>query len=350
MNNEIKPGRLCYMYPYCKILDNYGIGITEDYLLGLAKGVVFEYSYIHKYKSVSHPKNKKDIVSIVGSKSDIRKDILDLFGINFEEFYLDNVNEAISVCIEKVRKNESVIVFCDVFFLRYHPQYQKVHNQTNLILYSWNSYKSEFVFFDGHVTTIPITTYTGILASEELEQAFILGDNPYNGRKIGIITNNYVHESQNISIDEIVQEQAMNMLYPLKSEFSSGIDGIMHLADDMIWWLSFWGTEDMINVLRQMYHHVSGRGGPAICRLVYSDFLSAYFNGNKNIWEISQGFKEVSKKWTALSAKCFRYSLKFESENLMQIANDLRNIAQFEKVLFLELLREDKLYDNFKPC
>lgn len=332
------PSKLCYIAPYCHILKNYGFDISEEYLMGISKGLTFEYCYIHNNMQVKTPQTIYDWISIVGSKSNISKAIADRFGIKFYEKTIMDKEFIIDLCKEELRQNRFVIVFLDVYFLKYHPQYKNTHGQTNVIIYKWNKDNKCFYFYDSHVSTIPVTTYSGCLTEDELLEALIIGENPYNGREVGLVLNRYMREPAEIDIYKKIQANAIEMLNPHTPY--CGVAGMLTLAEQIEKWLEFWSSDCILNVLRKGYHHVAGRGGPAISREVYTDFLSKYVDSGIckiDIDTVKQGFIKSSTKWTSLGVKFFRSSIKFKDSNLLDISQCLREIARLEKVLFEQL-------------
>lgn len=337
MGDNSLANRLCYMAPYCDILSQYGFDISEEYLLGLARGLIFKYSYIHKNKQVEKPLSMEDWVSIVGSKNEIDPAIADDFGVEFYEKIIDDALFAAELCREELQEGRYIIIFVDTYYLKYHPQYLNTHGQTNVVIYGWKSKEKCFLFRDNHVTTIPPSTYNGCLMENEFTQALITGDNPYNDRIRGLVLNRRVSKGVGIDIFERVRENAKEMLIP--GSPYSGVDGIFGLADEMESWLNFWSADAIQHVLRQGYHHVTGRGGPAISRGVYAEFIEKYIHC-KNIDKdlIRQGFTEAARGWNAVGAKFFRGSVGSTKKKFIEIPEALRTIGNLERELFEKLL------------
>jgi len=330
--NKMTPSKLCFLSPYCDVLEGYGIHVKEDYLLGIVKGVMFDYDYLHDNHVIELPVSPTDTISIVGTNSDIYKDIQDLLGVLFYEVSIQSSDEAFSLCIDQINNDKPVIAYFDVYYLPYHPQFQKTHAQTNLLLYGWDENKNQILFYDGHVTTIPISTFVGTLSQSSFCKSLVWGVNRFNGRNIGMVFNDFSHKPIDINLLQIIHDQAVNMLISPKAHI--GIQGMLCLTDEMSWWPKFWNPQSILVLWRQAYHHISGRGGPIACRAVYGDFLKNHFNDLKELLELANGFYEVSKKWNALGAKFFRGSIKYDLNILEQIKQLLQDIALMENDLF----------------
>ncbi|MGL5576475.1 MAG: DUF4872 domain-containing protein, partial [Sarcina sp.] len=330
-----KKTELCYIIPYCEILKKYQYNVSEQYLFGIGEGIGFQYNYIHNNVEVMEYISKYDWISIQGS-NDITKSIEKNFGILFYKYFNKNNNETLEFCKSELKAGRVIILFLDVYYLKYHPQYKRLHGQTNVLLLNIDSQKEKMKIYDGHVNTIPVSSYQGDISYNEFLKAIIQNKNEFTSEKSGIVAYKKIFPKHRINIWDSIEKNAKLMLYSQIDNL--GLNGIKSLADEVLKWNIYWEEKDLKEVFRRAYLHITGRGGPAISRKVYGEFLKEYCKDeNVDINSISKIFLELSKKWNSIAIQFFRGSLDREKCNLKKISNELKDIELIERQVFLKL-------------
>jgi hypothetical protein len=331
--NNHKASQVCYLGPYLHIINSYGYDISEEYLFGLTQGITFKYSYIHRNKEFDNFISHEDGICIVGSK-DNREIISDCYGIKLSNYYEKDRLKVLGFIENEINEGRIVVVYMDVYYLKYHPYYMNKHAQTNLIVYDMDG--DHIFILDKHVTTIPISTYEGTIHKEVFLKAMIIGDNPYNCEEMGIVINRKLHGNVQVNIAERVYNAALAMVqYP---SVNHGVAGIYTFAEEITKWQSRWSEEELAEICRQAYLHIASRGGPAISRKMYAQFLKKYYEGYIHIDTIVDGFEECARMWNGISIKFFRGIYKINRNILDSISGKVKEIADMEKELFEKLL------------
>lgn len=340
MNVASSSVKLCYLSPFLYLINLRKVTIAEDELYGLIQGITFEYSYIHDNQKVEHPVSKDDSISLIGSESDIIPIINRYFPTTFSKEIHSPVN-ALERINERLWAGEPIICHVDVYHLPYHPQYRKRHGLTQIILLR-QATKEDYWFRDCYIPTIPTTQFEGIVSGNLLGEALFV-----NEMRESIIY--LCHFSGENSKDVVSRIEYMNhlvqncnkMLHP-KHRFA-GTQGIISVSEEIDRvWRGLWGSERMEQVFQQAYFHINTKGGPAISRKVFANYLNRLGQWERNQYgflsQLANHFHEVSGWWKVLSSSFFRGSLNNPHDYLPKISAQLLKLGKREGELFEELL------------
>ena len=322
------PSELCFIAPYCEILNHIGYHVSEDFLFGITGGIGFRYSYIHENKQEMNYIDCNDWVSIEGS-IDIKEGIEEIFGVRFKENVVENRDAIFELCRNEIQKLHPVILFLDVFYLPYHPQFKQLHGQTNVLLYKIGEDETCYIY-DKHVTTVPISVYDGAVSKDVLMQALICGDNPFNGREIGVITYEEFEFKSSVNLGEQLKYVVNRILEPKNP--NEGIEGMKNLAEQVLNWGQLWDIDNLKNVYRQAYYHITGRGGTYITSKAFASYVKNYIvSQTNNDRDVLKDMEKCTSLWQALAAKLFRNSIKPGREVLQETASLLLELSYLEE-------------------
>lgn len=328
------PSELCYIAPYCEILKQNGYHIDEEFLFGVTGGIGFRYNYIHENKQVLDFTDTKDWVSIEGSV-DIKDKIAELFGVRFVETVAEDKQLLLELCKKEIQKGHPVILFLDVYYLPYHPQFKQLHGQTNVLLYQIDG--EQYDIYDKHVTTIPISVYEGSISEEVIFEALVCGTNSFNGREIGIITYEEPVFKKGVNLGEQLVYVADRMLNPQNS--NEGVEGMKNLTEKTKKWDQYWDESNIKNVYRQAYHHITGRGGTYITSKAFASYIKNYIVCKvSNDRNVMMEMDKCTSLWQALAVKFFRNSVKPSGNALQELSGLLQELASLEEHIYSKIL------------
>lgn len=332
VNLNDKPSILCYIAPYCEILKHLDFNIDEERLFVTMGGIDFKYTYIHNNHQVENMVEMRDGISLEGSR-DISLEIQHFFGVEFYEIYSNDKNELLTFCRSQIEIDKPIIIFLDVYFLSYHPQYNKIHGQTSVLLYGISEDKNRYYIYDKHVTTIPISVYYGSISSEEIENALIYGWNTFNGKEMGVIS--YERKNKSNSIDVLEQLQNMSTRMLDTKYICKGIEGIRYLGKDILRWDILWNEKYLKQVCNEAYVHIVGRGGPYISRLVLVRFLR-----QERICTDKQNKEndKIVSLWHSLAVGFFKIALRKQWGDLKRMSDIVMEIGLREEDMYYMLL------------
>ncbi|WP_407384123.1 BtrH N-terminal domain-containing protein [Ruminococcus sp.] len=331
------PSELCFVAPYSSILRFLDIDVDDISLYCCCGGLNFRYGYIHEHRWIRDYMCDLDLISLEGSR-DISNAIYERFGICFKEVLCDDRETAKKLITNQLSSGKKVVCFADAFFLKYHPQFHKNHGQTILTIWGYDSATNSFVVSDRHVTTIPISSYSGTISLPDFDLALICGENLFDGKTTGIIIYDDSCGERTISMD--MDKQFVNMAYRMLSDKDerTGVNGIKTFGNDVIKWKSQWCDDRIKEVFNSAYLHIMGRGGPYISRKVYADFISRQYNDS----ELGGRFSALAKKWRSLSVKFFRNTLDTNKNSLQNISALIHEIAEIETGIYESIIDEFK--------
>ncbi len=325
--------KICFLGMYSALLRMYGVNVSEEELLVGCKKITFEHHYVYENKKSDDEWKKSDYCYLIGT-TDTIKDINEFFGnltiVDFKSYSLYT-----EYIIEMAATGIPLLAYVDVFYLPYHPQYQNMHASTMIMIYGLD--RNQLLIYDGYVTTIPQTYFCGRVPMDIIDKALWKGKHIDTGQDFGVIIYEKQNSNNTVNYRNSVFENTQSMLS--KKNKNSGIIGIKNLAINIREWIEEWNDYKIKDNMRRMYHSITSRGGPAISRNVYAEFL--YNNANflsKNERDlICVKLFNSAKKWNGVAVKAFRCSLMFNDKYIVQISEELQVISCIEHEIWGEL-------------
>lgn len=327
--------KICFLGMYSALLRKHSMNVSEGELLVACKKITFEYHYVYENKINDDEWKKSDYCYLIGT-TDTVKDINEVFGgltvVNFDD---DNLytNYIINMAVE----GTPVLVYVDVFYLPYHPQYQNIHASTMIMVCGLE--KDQLQIYDGYVTTIPQTYFCGSVPVDIIDKALWKEKHIDSGQEFGVTIYEKQDRNNVVNYRSSIFENAQNMLS--QNNANVGIIGIKNLAINIREWIEEWNDNKIKDNMRRIYHSITSRGGPAISRSVYAEFLC------KNIDFLSENERndackkllDSAKKWNGIAVKAFRCSLSLNAKYIVQISKELQTISCIEHEIWGELAR-----------
>lgn len=332
---EYVKNEICFLGMYSALLNYYEIPITERELLIRCKKIAFQYHYVKENTSSDHCWQQSDYCYLIGTLDTLEG--IDINTVRLTEKSFLHVEDQINYIFQVISKGNALLVYVDVFDLHYHPQYKKLHASTLVMICGVQG--DDYLVYDGYVTTIPPTYFVGYVSKNTINKAIWKEKHINTGKYWGIIVVDKGTDIFQVDTCSKISENAQSML--MTQNAHCGVEGIRNLSFDIEQWGEQWDEEKISDNMRRIYHNITSRGGPAISRKVYRDFIlySSLFDekAKQNICDL---LILITKKWNAIAIKAFRCSINFNIDYIRMISLELRNVAEMETILWKKMYED----------
>lgn len=308
---------LCGLHSYSVILRENGIDMDDRDLFSLLKLYDFQCYFLENGMQTCRISDATDAFCITGIAPFDEKKISSLSKVLFSKDCCLNDNEAINMIQDNMRKGHKVIVFADVFYLKYHPLFNRYHSQTQLLVCNEN--ENNIYIADYHLPTSPITVFMGWIPKKEFVQALLIGRNNEQTETSGIITYS-INDAIEDPPEDIRRAVLENFDSFLNENFNTSFrveEKINRLINEML------NKETFQKLAVSAYAHITGRAGMVLSRRVMSEVLD-------NLGCDANGFKRISDNWQGIAGAFFRLSLRWNPDEVNMIRKKIYDVIDLE--------------------
>jgi hypothetical protein len=330
-------GYHCQTNSLAKIFFHYNHPLSEDMILGLGAGMGFIYWKMNTdmgtYVFIGGRGNNKDFFSDLGKR----------IGVEISTLKTASASKAETSLLQKLSKEEPVMVFGDMGFLPWFELPQDYH-------------------FGGH--TFVVCGFDGknnVLASDMDQKAAGLKKGVYHEitleqlRKARGSThkpfppkNTYLefdfakyHNPKRADILLALKQTAESQLHPPIKNL--GVKGLQHAAKEILKWPQMFKDKELRMNLFSLYIYIEiGGTGGGCFRSMYSRFLkeATKLLADKTLEEASALFEQAGKKFTNIGLM-FRNAEKMQNidSSLEAASEKFREIAEIEEDAYNQLTK-----------
>lgn len=308
---------LCGLHSYSVILRENGIYMDDKELFALLKLYDFRCYFLENGIQTCKISDATDAFCITGIAPFDERKISTLSKVLFSKNCCLNDGEAINVIQNNIRKGHKVIVFADVFYLEYHPLFNRYHSQTQLLLCDEN--ETDIYIVDYHLPTSPITVFRGWISKKKFLQALLLSGNNEQTETPGIITYSINDDTIENSPKDIRRAVLENFNTLLNENFNDSF-GVEEKINRLI--SGIHGKEIFQKLAISAYAHITGRAGMVLSRKVMSEVLNNLGCANE--------FKRISDNWQGIAGAFFRFSVRWNPDEVNMIRKKLYDVIDLE--------------------
>ena len=242
---------------------------------------------------------------------------------------------------------EELLVGCKKITFEYHYVYENKKNDDEwkksdycyLIGTTDTVEKDQLLIYDGYVTTIPQTYFCGLVPADIIDKALWKEKHIDSGKGFGVTIYEKQDRNNVVNYRSSIFENAQSMLS--QNNANVGTIGIKNLAINIQEWIEEWNDNKIKDNMRRIYHSITSRGGPAISRNVYAEFLykNLDFLSESERNDICKELFDCAKKWNGIAVKAFRCSLSLNAKYIVQISKELQTISCIEHEIWGKLTR-----------
>lgn len=311
---------LCGLHPYSLILQENGINLSDKELFALLQLFSLECYFVKDGIQMDELTENCDSFCLTGIASFSEKKFNNLSKIFFYKINVRDNEDVLEKMNDYINLKRKLIVFADVYYLKYHPLQGRYHSQTQIMISGGK--EAEFYIEDYHLPTFPISSYEGWISKAELISALLLRENSEQTEESGIVTysikENFFGGVFDIkrSVKENFEKYLsvnFNDFYNIKEKIINSIHMIGDLRDEKM----------KKKLLRTAYTHITGRAGLVISRRIMAEvFITLGFKENK--------FFKIADMWQGIAGCFFRLSLKYFEDKLDEVCFRISEVIDLE--------------------
>lgn len=315
--------KICGMYPFKYILNEYGYNYSEDSLMVRLHLFGFQFGYIHKGQMVEDWISQDDDISIVGILPYSEESINCLANVRFHSAYFGSKDLAILELRRCLKDCSPIIIFLDVYELSYHPLYRRNHGQNVVMVHDYDETTGMFEIEDNHVPTMPVSWHRGWITEQELTCSILI-DNPSQSQKTGLILhehNKHLNNSQEPGLIECIRRNLL--LYKGEEVGNSGIAGLNNFDRKFREIIMNYPVADLMPIMRSIYLHMTGRAGMVLSRKRLGSLLEEV--------GIESDYSKISKLWQELAGIIIRISIAYKESYVEKAIDKLHQLVEAER-------------------
>lgn len=315
-SNQMK-NDLCGLHSYSVILRENGVDLDDRDLFSLLKLYDFRCYFLENGIQTCRISHATDAFCITGIAPFDEKRINSLSKVCFSKNCCLDDSEAVNIIRDNVRKGHKVIVFADVFYLRYHPLFHRYHTQTQLLICDEN--ESGIYIADYHLPTSPITVFKGWITKKEFLQALLIGRNNEQAETPGIIT-----YSINDEIKDDPEDIRRAVLENFDSVLCENFNDSFRIGERINRSIcEMRGKGNFQKLAISAYAHITGRAGMVLSRKVMSEILD-------NLGYEANEFERIADNWQGIAGAFFRLSLRWNPDRVNMLCKKIYDVIDLE--------------------
>ena len=308
---------LCGLHSYSVILRENGIDMDDKDLFSLLKLYDLRCYFLDNGIQTCRISDTADAFCITGIAPFDEKKINSLSKIVFSKDCCLNDIEALNMIRINIRKRHKVIVFADVFYLKYHPLFNRYHSQTQLLICNEN--ESSIYIADYHLPTAPISVFTGWIPKKEFVQALLIGRNYEQIETSGIVT-----YTINDAIEDFPKDIRRAVLENFDTFLNEKFNNSFKIQEQINGLINEMRSKETFQKLAvSAYAHITGRAGMTLSRKVMADVLD-------KLGCDANGFKSISDNWQGIAGTFFRLSLRWNPDEVNMICKKICDVIDLE--------------------
>lgn len=311
---------LCGLYPYSLIMRENGIEITERELFARLRLFNLDCYFVKDGKQSNVLQPDSDAFCLSGIAPFCESNLNGLSNIYFYKINISCKQNAIEEILHHMNLSKKIIIFADVYYLKYHPLYKRYHSQTQIIVHQYD--KGCFYISDHHLPTFPISCFGGWLPEEELMESLLIENNNEQSDKIGIISYT-VNETKHLIPFNLNEEIGDTFNKYLSDNFHFGFNVKDRIANALDMVKQSDNEKCSEKLMLSAYKHLTGRAGVVLSRKIMKSLLDELgFSENK--------FDEIIEMWQGIAGGFFRLSLKYYAEKLDELYSKINEVIDVE--------------------
>jgi hypothetical protein len=344
--NEIEPfrncpaldGYHCQTNSLAKIFYHYGHPLSEDMILGLGAGMGFIYWKMkmktESYVFIGGRCNNKSFFEDLGRRT----------GVKIKTISTSSTKKAQASLIEKLKKEEPVMIFGDMGYLPWFDLPEDCHfGGHTFVVCGYDGKKTVLASdMDQKATGLKKGFYYPI-SLDQLSKARGSIHKPFPPKNTYLELNfNTFHKPQAEDIQSAIKQATETQLHPPIKNF--GVKGLRHTSKEIKKWPDIFDERTLRMNLFSLYIfiEIGGTGGGCFRRM-YSRFLeeATQITRNQNLNKAAEKFHQSAEKFTEI-AYMFKDAETINNlEKRIEIASQkFDDLADIEEEAYRALLKE----------
>lgn len=323
-------GKHCITSSLRQVFEYYNYMITEEMIFGIASGLDFVYINLEKSPMISG--RTKPFV--------FERKLSERLNMEIKCKSSSNYNNVFDKTIKIINDNKPVVVYVDMFYLKYLNLEEDSHFGGHaIVIFGYDDKENKFYISDRDNSDNPIRTPMGYISKDyhlvnyfEIEEARSSNYRPFPAKNkyLDIKLDKCRKVTPNI-IKAAIRETCNNMLNAPAQLL--GLNGINKFSKEILKWSKF---EDVklrkAGITNYFQVNADGGTGGGIFRRMYGDFLkeASIILKSREIKEVGEEFINISEKWDKVGEFMWKLYESGDKQLLIEMSGIIKEIHKDE--------------------